>query len=190
MRSRFEWGLIVDIQPPNLETRIAILRKKAEGSGIEVGDDVIDYIAGRRQFNVRELEGALTRVAAFADLTNSEIDVSLTKDILKEIFPEVKPKRITFRLILAETAKYFGVSVADLTGGNRSRFVSYPRQVVMFLARELTDLSLPKIGEDLGGRDHTTVMHGIGKVSALLKTDPEAKSQVQELINRIKQKGL
>ena len=188
LRSRFEWGLIVDIQPPNLETRIAILQKKAELLGLEVGDDVVQYIAGRRQLNVRELEGALTRVAAFADLTNSDIDMALTKDILKEILPESRPKKITPLSIMRETAKYFGVSVADLTGNNRSRHISYPRQVSMYLVRELTDNSLPKIGDDFGGRDHTTVMHGISKISALLKKDKEAKTQVQEIINRINQK--
>ncbi len=188
LRSRFEWGLIVDIQPPNLETRIAILQKKAEVSGIDIGDDVIQFIAGKRQLNVRELEGALTRVAAFADLTNSVIDVSLTKDILKEILPETKPKKITSRAIMTETAKFFGVSVADLTGESRSRFISYPRQVAMYLSREMTDHSLPKIGADFGGRDHTTVMHGVKKISASLKKDQEVKMQVQELINRIKQK--
>lgn len=188
MRSRFEWGLVVDIQPPNLETRIAILQKKAEGSGIEVPDDVIQFIAGKRQLNVRELEGALTRVAAFADLTNSVIDVSLTKDILKEILPVTKPKKISGRAIINETAKFFGVSAADLTGDSRSRSVSYPRQVAMYLSRELTDHSLPAIGNDFGGRDHTTVMHGIKKISSGLKKDQEMKMQVQELINRIKQK--
>ncbi len=188
MRSRFEWGLVVDIQPPNLETRIAILQKKAEGSGIEVSDEVIQFIAGKRQLNVRELEGALTRVAAFADLTNSIIDVSLAKDILKEILPETKPKKITSRSIMSETAKFFGVSVADLTGESRSRYISYPRQVAMYLSREMTDHSLPKIGADFGGRDHTTVMHGIKKIAVGLKKDQEVKMQVQELINRIKQK--
>lgn len=188
LRSRFEWGLIVDIQPPNLETRIAILHKKAELAGIDISDEVIQFIAGKRQLNVRELEGALTRVAAFADLTNSDIDTALAKDILKEILPETKPKKITMRAVMSETAKYFGVSVADLTGNNRARFVVYPRQVAMYLARELTDHSLPKIGEDFGGRDHTTVMHSVSKISTSLKKDQEAKIQVQELMNRLKQK--
>lgn len=188
LRSRFEMGLIVDIQPPNLETRIAILQKKAEASGIDIADDVLQYIAGRRQLNVRELEGALTRISAFADLTNSVIDVSLAKGILKEILPETRPKRISTRSILSETAKYFGVSVADLTGKDRSKNISYPRQIAMYLVRELTDASLPKIGDDFGGRDHTTVMHGINKVASSIKKDHEERVQVQELINRIKQK--
>lgn len=188
LRSRFEMGLIVDIQPPALETRIAILQKKAEASGIEISDEVIQFIAGRRQLNVRELEGALTRISAFADLTNSVIDVSLAKGILKEIFPETRPKRISSRSILSETAKYFGVTVADLTGKDRSKNISYPRQIAMYLVRELTDASLPKIGDDFGGRDHTTVMHGISKVAASIKKDHEEKTQVQELMNRIKQK--
>jgi chromosomal replication initiator protein len=188
LRSRFEWGLIVDIQPPNLETRVAILQKKAEESRIEIGDDVLQFIAGRRQLNVRELEGALTRIAAFADLTNTIIDVSLAKNILKEILPERKPKRISTRQILSETAKYFGISVAEMTGKDRSKHISYPRQVAMYLVRELTDSSLPKIGDDFGGRDHTTVMHGISKIAASIKKDQEIKIQVQELENRIKQK--
>jgi chromosomal replication initiator protein len=188
LRSRFEWGLIVDIQPPNLETRIAILQKKAELSGIAVSDDVLRFIAGKRQLNVRELEGTLTRVSAFADLTNSEVDVALAKDILKDILPEARPRKISARMILNETSKYFGVSAADITGSSRLRHIVYPRQVAMYLARELTDQSLPKIGEDFGGRDHTTVMHSISKVAAAVKKNQETRSQIQELSNRIQQK--
>lgn len=188
LRSRFEWGLIVDIQPPNLETRMAILQKKAELSGIDISDEVIQFIASKRQLNVRELEGALTRVAAFADLTDSQIDVSLAKDILKEILPEARPKKITMRVIINECSKYFGVSSAEITGNSRLRHIVYPRQVAMYLARELTDISLPKIGDDFGGRDHTTVMHSVSKVSSAVKKNQETKAQIQELINRIKQK--
>jgi chromosomal replication initiator protein len=188
LRSRFEWGLIVDIQPPNLETRMAILQKKADLSGIDISHEVVQFIASKRQLNVRELEGALTRVAAFADLTDSQIDVSLTKDILKEILPEARPKKITMRAIINECSKYFGISAADITGDSRLRHIVYPRQVAMYLARELTDISLPKIGEDFGGRDHTTVMHSVNKVSTAMKKNHETKAQVQELINRVKQK--
>lgn len=188
LRSRFEWGLIVDIQPPNLETRIAILHKKAELSGIAVGDDVLRFIAGKRQLNVRELEGALTRVAAFADLTNSEVDVALAKDILKDILPEARPRKVSIRMIINETSKYFGISAAEITGSSRLRHIVYPRQVAMYLARDLTDQSLPKIGEDFGGRDHTTVMHSVSKIAAAVKKSPETKVQVQELNNRIQQK--
>jgi chromosomal replication initiator protein len=188
LRSRFEWGLMVDIQPPNLELRIAILQKKAELTGIDVGDDVLRFIAGKRQLNVRELEGALTRVAAFADLTNSEVDVALVKDILKDILPEARPRKISAKMILNETSKYFGVSAADITGSSRLRQIVYPRQVAMYLCRELTDLSLPKIGEDFGGRDHTTVIHSINKVATDMKRSKEIKDQVQELINRLQQK--
>ncbi|MFA5867013.1 MAG: chromosomal replication initiator protein DnaA [Actinomycetota bacterium] len=188
LRSRFEWGLIVDIQPPNLETRIAILHKKAVMSGVDVSDEVLRFIAGKRQLNVRELEGTLTRVAAFADLTNSEVDVALAKDILKDILPEARPRKISIRMIINETSKYFGVSAADITGCSRLRQIVYPRQVAMYLTRELTDHSLPKIGEDFGGRDHTTVMHSINKVGAAVKKSPETKAQVQELNNRIQQK--
>ncbi|MFH1737224.1 MAG: chromosomal replication initiator protein DnaA, partial [Actinomycetota bacterium] len=188
LRSRFEWGLIVDIQPPDLETRIAILQKKAELAGIAVADDVIHFIAEKRQHNIRELEGALTRVAAFADLTNSVIDVSLAKDILKEIFPEVKPKKITSRSVVNETAKYFGLTVAELTGRGRSRHIVYPRQVGMYLCRDLTDFSLPKIGEVFGGRDHTTAIHAISKITTLAKKDQEIRTQLQDLANRIRQR--
>jgi chromosomal replication initiator protein len=188
LRSRFEWGLIADIQPPKLETRIAILHKKAELSGIEVSDEVLRFIAGKRQLNVRELEGTLTRVAAFADLTNSEVDVALAKDILKDILPETRPRKISVKMIINETSKYFGVSAADITGRSRLRQVVYPRQVAMYLARELTDYSLPKIGEDFGGKDHTTVLHSVSKVAAAMKKNQETKTQIQELNNRIQQK--
>ena len=188
LRSRFEWGLIVDIQPPDLETRIAILQKKAELSGIAVGDDVVHFIAEKRQLNIRELEGALTRVAAFADLTNSVIDVSLAKDILKEIFPAAKPKKITSRSVVNETAKYFGLTVAELTGSGRSRHIVYPRQVGMYLCRDMTDFSLPKIGEVFGGRDHSTVIHAISKITASAKKEQEVRTQLQDLANRIRQR--
>lgn len=189
LRSRFEWGLIVDISPPDLETRIAILRKKSEYSNINVPSDVINFIAGKIQFNVRELEGALTRLAAFAALTNSEIDMLLAKDVLKEVLPQTKPKEISIKLIQAEVARYYGISTAELTGADRSRFIAYPRQVCMFLSRDLTSLSLPKIGELFGGRDHTTVMHAVSKIESMIKTDKEAYNQVQELTSRIKLKN-
>lgn len=188
LRSRFEWGLIVDIQPPDLETRIAILQKKAELSGIKVGGDVVHFIAEKRQLNIRELEGALTRVAAFADLTNSVIDVSLAKDILREIFPEAKPKKITSRSVVNETAKYFGLTVAEMIGAGRSRHIVYPRQVGMYLCRDMTDFSLPKIGEVFGGRDHTTVIHAVSKITAAAKKDQEVRTQLQDLANRIRQR--
>ena len=189
LRSRFEWGLIVDISPPDLETRIAILRKKSEYSNISVPDDVINFIAGKIQFNIRELEGALTRLAAFAALTNSEIEISLAKDVLKEVLPQTKPREISIKVIQAEVVRYYGISIADLTGADRSRFVAYPRQVCMFLSRDLTSLSLPKIGELFGGRDHTTVMHAVSKIETMIKKDKEAYNQVQELTSRIKLKN-
>lgn len=189
LRSRFEWGLIVDISPPDLETRIAILQKKAAFANIAVPPDVINFIASKIQVNVRELEGALTRLAAFASLTNSDIDLVLAKDILKEILPESRPKEISMKLIQSEVARYFGVSVADLCGANRSRFISYPRQVAMYLSRELTSLSLPKIGGSFGGRDHTTVMHANSKIEERMRQDKEVYNQVQELISRVKLKS-
>ncbi len=189
LRSRFEWGLIVDISPPDLETRIAILKKKAEIGGIDISDEVINFIATKIQVNIRELEGALTRLSAFASLTSSEIDLSLAKDILKKILPESRPKKISIRLIQTEVARYYGLTVADLCGSSRARFVSYPRQVGMYITRSMTSLSLPKIGEFFGGRDHTTVLHANSKIEKLISSDGEASNQVRELINRIKHKG-
>jgi chromosomal replication initiator protein len=189
LRSRFACGLIADIQPPDLETRVAILRKKAEMGKLNIPDDVMLFIATKIQSNIRHLEGALTRLAAFSSLTKSDVNVSLAEDVLKEIIPETKPKEITIKTIQAEVARYYDLSAAQLVGPNRSRFVVFPRQVAMYLARQLTGQSLPKIGELFGGRDHTTVMHAHSKIADTAKADREAYDQIQELINRIKQKS-
>jgi len=186
LRSRFEWGLITDIQPPDLETRIAILRKKSEADGLNVPDDVLEFIASKVQSNIRELEGALIRVTAFASLNRSPIDLALAQIVLKDLFPEEGRGEISVALIMAETAAYFGLLMEDLTGSSRSRLLVTARQIAMYLTRELTDLSLPKIGQAFGGRDHTTVMHAYQKIRALMRERRSIYNQVQELTNRIK----
>ena len=189
LRSRFGCGLIADIQPPDLETRVAILRKKAEEGQLKIPDDVMLFVATKIHSNIRELEGALTRLAAFSSLTKSEIDVSLAEDVLKEILPENKPREITIKTIQAEVARYYDLTVPVLVGSNRARVVVFPRQVAMYLTRELTPQSLPKIGELFGGKDHTTVMHAHSKIADAIKADREVYNQTQELINRIKQRS-
>lgn len=189
LRSRFACGLIADIQPPDLETRVAILKKKAEMSRLQAPDDVLLFVATKIHSNIRDLEGALTRLAAFSSLTKSDINVSLAEDVLKEVIPETKPKEISIKTIQAEVARYYDLTLADLVGSKRSRFVVFPRQVAMYVARELTGQSLPKIGELFGGRDHTTVMHAHSKIADTMKVDRDASNQIQELINRIKQRS-
>ena len=186
LRSRFEWGLITDIQSPDLETRIAILKKRVACDGLRVGDDVLEYIASRIQSNIRELEGALIRVVAFSSLTNSSIDLESTKSVLKDIFPE-NNRPISLQKIQSEVCRYFNVSKVDLLGNRRSRSIVLPRQIAMYLTRELTDFSLPKIGDSFGGRDHTTVMHANSKIENLLSSKRETYNIVQELTNKIKQ---
>ncbi len=190
MRSRFEWGLIVDIQPPDLETRIAILKKKAKTENLSIPNDVLEFIATRIKSNIRELEGALIRVIAFASLHREKITYSLAQEVLKGIFPESESKPISIQLIQNETARYFNIKKADLVGSKRNQSIVYPRQIAMYLTRELTDLSLPKIGEEFGGRDHTTVLHAHAKIERLIKAQEEVFSQIQELTNIIKQKSL
>src|SRR6266545_1553212 len=186
LRSRFEWGLITDIQPPDLETRIAILRKKSGADGLNVPDDVLSFIASKVQSNIRELEGALIRVTAFASLNRSSIDLSLAEIVLKDLFPDEGSHEVSVPIIMAETASYFGVTIEDLTGSSRSRLLVTARQMAMYLTRELTDLSLPKIGQAFGGRDHTTVMHASQKIRGLMRERRSIYNQVQELTNRIK----
>ena len=186
LRSRFEWGLITDIQPPDLETRIAILRKKSSADGLNVPDDVLSFIASKVQSNIRELEGALIRVTAFASLNRSEIDLALAEIVLKDLFPDEGSREVSVPIIMAETAAYFGLSIEDLTGSSRSRLLVTARQMAMYLTRELTDLSLPKIGDAFGGRDHTTVMHATQKIRGLMRERRSIYNQVQELTNRIK----
>jgi chromosomal replication initiator protein DnaA len=187
MRSRFEWGLITDVQPPDLETRIAILRKKAIGERLQVRDDVLEYIASKISTNIRELEGALIRVTAFASLNRQQVDLSLAEIVLKDLIPADDTSEITAATIMAQTAAYFGLTMEDLCGSSRSRVLVNARQIAMYLCRELTDLSLPKIGQQFGGRDHTTVIHADRKIRTLMAERRSIYNQVTELTNRIKQ---
>ena len=185
LRTRFEWGLITDIQAPDLETRIAILRKKAQLENINVENEVITYIADRIKSNIRELEGALTRVVAYATLNNKQVDLDITKTALKELLSDNNEKPITSELIQQVVANYYTIKVDDLKAKKRSRSFSFPRQIAMFLCREMTDLSLPKIGEVFGGRDHSTVLHAYDKIKIEMKNDSSFKetiSKIQEMI--------
>ena len=187
MRSRFEWGLITDVQPPDLETRIAILRKKAGADNLPAPDDVLSYIASRISTNIRELEGALIRVTAFAQLNRQQVDLSLAEIVLKDLITDDDAVEITAATIIAQTAAYFGLTIDDICGASRSRVLVTARQIAMYLCRELTDMSLPKIGQAFGGRDHTTVMHANRKISELIGERRAVYNQVAELTNRIKQ---
>jgi len=188
LRSRFEWGLITDIQPPDLETRIAILSKKAQMEKLSVQKEILEFVASRIQSNIRELEGALIRIIAFSSLTKEPLTLSLAEQVLKDIFPNRASRPISIQTIQSEVCRYFNIPKPQLVGNKRSHDVVYPRQVAMYLARELTDLSLPKIGEEFGGRDHTTVMYANTKISKMISTQREVYNQIQELTNRIKQK--
>ncbi|MFD7855272.1 chromosomal replication initiator protein DnaA [Streptomyces microflavus] len=188
LRNRFEWGLTTDVQPPELETRIAILRKKAVQEQLNAPPEVLEFIASRISRNIRELEGALIRVTAFASLNRQPVDLGLTEIVLKDLIPggEESAPEITAPAIMAATADYFGLTVEDLCGSSRSRVLVTARQIAMYLCRELTDLSLPKIGAQFGGRDHTTVMHADRKIRALMAERRSIYNQVTELTNRIK----
>jgi chromosomal replication initiator protein len=186
MRSRFEWGLITDVQPPDLETRIAILRKKAAQEGLSAPPEVLEYIASKIATNIRELEGALIRVTAFASLNRQPVDLALAEIVLKDLIPDSTGPEITSATIMVQTADYFGLSLEDLCGSSRSRMLVNARQIAMYLCRELTDLSLPKIGQQFGGRDHTTVMHADKKIRTLMAERRSVYNQVTELTNRIK----
>ncbi len=188
LRSRFEWGLITDIQPPDLETRIAILRRKVKYDGIDVSDpEVLTHIASRVTTNIRELEGALTRVVAFASLTGRRMDVELAQDVLRDVFPQGEPAVVSIERIQELVCDRFGVTLTELKSERRSQSIVYPRQVAMYLSRELTDSSLPKIGKHFGGRDHTTVIHATSKIARLIKEDRSVYNLVQELTARVKQ---
>lgn len=189
LRSRFEWGLITDIQPPELETRIAILRKKAVQDKLSAPDDVLEFIASKISTNIRELEGALIRVTAFASLNRQPVDMGLAEIVLKDLIPDEGAPDITANTIMAQTASYFSLTIDDLCGTSRSRVLVNARQIAMYLCRELTDLSLPKIGQTFGGRDHTTVMHADRKVRQLMAERRSIFNQVTELTNRIKLQG-
>ena len=189
LRRRFEWGLITDVQPPELETRIAILRKKAVQEGLNAPPEALEYIASRISTNIRELEGALIRVTAFASLNRQSVDLQLAEIVLKDLIPEAQGPEITAATIMGQTASYFGLSIDDLCGTSRSRVLVTARQIAMYLCRELTDLSLPKIGQQFGGRDHTTVMHADRKIRSLMAERRSIYNQVTELTNRIKQQA-
>jgi chromosomal replication initiator protein len=185
LRSRFEWGLIADIQPPDLETRIAILRKKAQIENLYVDDDVIVFIADKIASNIRELEGALNRVIAYSSLTENEINVDLAAEALKEILSANKAKTVNSQSIMEAVSRYFDLKPEEFKSKKRNRDISFPRQIAMYLCRELTDLSLPKIGDAFGGRDHTTVLHACDKIVESIKNDSETRRAVEELIRNI-----
>jgi chromosomal replication initiator protein len=186
MRSRFEWGLITDVQPPDLETRIAILRKKSVQERLVAPPEVLEFIASKIATNIRELEGALIRVTAFASLNRAPVDLTITEIVLKDLLPSESGPEITAAQIMTTAAQYFGVTVEDLCGSSRSRVLVTARQIAMYLCRELTDLSLPKIGQAFGGRDHTTVMHADRKIRQLMAERRSLFNQVSDLTTRIK----
>jgi chromosomal replication initiator protein len=186
MRSRFEWGLITDVQPPDLETRIAILRKKTTQERLIAPPEVLEYIASKISTNIRELEGALIRVTAFASLNQQPVDLAITEAVLKDLLPSDVGPEITAAQIMGACASYFGVSIEELCGASRSRTLVTSRQISMYLCRELTDLSLPKIGQAFGGRDHTTVMHADRKIRGLMAEKRSLYNQVTDLTSRIK----
>ena len=187
LRSRFEWGLLTDIQPPDLETRIAILRKKATAENLVATPEVLEFIADKIATNIRELEGALIRVTAFASLNHQPVDLRLAEEVLKDLIPEGVEAQITPPLIMSQTANYFNITVDDLCGPARTHVLVTARQIAMYLCRELTDFSLPAIGRLFGGRDHTTVMHANKKIRQLMAERRTIYNQVTELTNRIKQ---
>ncbi|WP_144556089.1 chromosomal replication initiator protein DnaA [Bacillus sp. X1(2014)] len=186
LRSRFEWGLITDITPPDLETRIAILRKKAKAEGLDIPNEVMLYIANQIDSNIRELEGALIRVVAYSSLINKDINADLAAEALKDIIPSSKPKVITILDIQKTVGELFSIKLEDFKAKKRTKSLAFPRQIAMYLSRELTDYSLPKIGEEFGGRDHTTVIHAHEKISKLLQSDAQLQRQMKELHELLK----
>ena len=187
LRSRFEWGLIADIQVPDFETRMAILKKKADVEKLNVANEVMVYIATKIKSNIRELEGALIRIVAYSSLTNREITVDLASEALKDIISKKQGKHITIEIIQDVVANYFNLRVEDLKSQRRTRNVSYPRQIAMYLSRKLTDMSLPKIGEEFGGRDHTTVIHAYEKISDNLNRDESLQHTIDDLTKKLTQ---
>ncbi len=187
LRSRFEWGLIADIQVLDFETRMAILKKKADVENLNVANEVMGYIATKIKSNIRELEGALIRIIAYSSLTNREVTVDLATEALKDIISKKQGKHVTIDLIQDVVSSYFNLRVEDLKSQRRTRNVAYPRQIAMYLSRKLTDMSLPKIGEEFGGRDHTTVIHAYEKISENLKTDDSLQSTVNDITKKLTQ---
>jgi chromosomal replication initiator protein len=189
VRTRFAWGLITDIQPPDLETRIAILRKKAALDRMAVPDDVLEFIAGRIERNIRELEGALIRVTAFASLNQQAVDLSLTQVVLRDLIHDAAVGDIDAATIMAVTAEYYQLTIDDLCGPSKTTAIAFARQIAMYLCRELTELTLPAIGKTFGGRDHTTVMHAAKKIRAEIAERRQTYEHVQELTARIRDRS-
>lgn len=185
LRSRFEWGLITDIQPPDYETRIAILRKKARAEALDIPNDVISHIANKIDTNIRELEGALIRVVAYSSLINRDLSAELAAEALKDIIPSNKPKQITIHDIQKVVGEHFDMKLEDFKAKKRTKAIAFPRQIAMFLARELTDFSLPKIGDEFGGRDHTTVIHAHEKIAKELQSDFTLRQTVEALKEKL-----
>lgn len=185
LRSRFEWGLITDIQAPDFETRIAILRKKAEVDSIQIPNEVFEFIAKNIKSNIRELEGALTRIIAYSSLTNREVSIELCSEALKDIISSSKPKQVTVDIIKNAVGQYYNMKIEDFVSKRRTRSISHPRQIAMYLSREMTDLSLPKIGEEFGGRDHTTVIHAYDKISRDIVESSELKNKIEKIRKEI-----
>ncbi len=186
LRSRFEWGLMTDIQPPDLETRIAILRKKAKSENLDIPNEAMVYIANQIDTNIRELEGALIRVVAYSSLVNQDISTHLAAEALKDIIPSSRPRMITMHDIQQRVGEFYGLKIEDFKARKRTKAVAFPRQVAMYLSRELTDYSLPKIGEAFGGRDHTTVIHAHEKISTAIQQDQDLYKIVNNLTEKIK----
>ncbi|HHV15378.1 MAG TPA: chromosomal replication initiator protein DnaA [Gelria sp.] len=185
LRSRFEWGLITDIQPPDLETRIAILRKKAQLENYNVPYDILDYIANYIDSNIRELEGALVRLVAFSTITNKPLNMATAIEALKDILPPPQPKKITIESIQNTVSKYYGVEKSELLSKKRNKHIVYPRQIAMYLCRRLTEASFPQIGEQFGGRDHTTVMHANEKIERNVESDGQLAAEIKDLCEKI-----
>ncbi|WEV05426.1 chromosomal replication initiator protein DnaA [Clostridium perfringens] len=188
LRSRFECGLIADIQPPDFETRMAILKKKADVEGLNVPNEVMVYIATKIKSNIRELEGALIRIIAYSSLTNRDVSVDLASEALKDIISNKESAPVTVKTIQESVANYYNLRIEDLKSQRRTRNIAYPRQIAMYLSRKLTDMSLPKIGEEFGGRDHTTVIHAYEKISENLKTDEGLQSMINDITKKLTQK--
>jgi chromosomal replication initiator protein len=186
LRSRFEWGLIADIQPPDYETRIAILRKKAELDAIDLPDEVAQFIAQRISSNIRELEGALSRLRAHAQMAGVALSIDLAADVLREILPQTRVRPLTIAHIQRAVAEFFGIRVEEMKAKRRTKGVAFPRQVAMYLARELTDASLPRIGEEFGGRDHTTVMHACDRVKTAVIQDTHLAAGIKSLVENFR----
>lgn len=185
LRSRFEWGLITDIQPPDLETRIAILRKKAQNDNLNISYDILDYIANYIESNIRELEGALVRVVAYATITKKPLNMATASEALKDILPPPRPKKITIEQIQKAVATYYHLELSELLSKKRNKQLVYPRQIAMYICRKLTDASFPQLGDQFGGRDHTTVMHATEKVEKDIQENPELDKIINELCKKV-----